>query len=314
MEKGSMKKLKICAWIAIFWVLILWELFSTHIVTKYWFNHEINIQTISEIEDERKYLVYWGINDFSVQHNMGRTVVVSGWIVSPDYIAAKSAKNEQPIFENYIVLSGAGASYMMTPSIWMRTDIGSEYIISRGIPIPEAEFKFGYNIEFSPLDFKDGMYELLLAIMDADSLIGYAHTGQYLYVNKNEIYTSTYRAVEEKDPKAVNSSKPNYAHLDEITPIDDQYTRVSGWEYADNCNCKDQAIYIEIIKKDGTKETFLLSRYTRSDIAEATQDINYLESGFCGVVPVNFDEIYSYNLFASEENDVIYSLKLDTML
>ncbi len=139
----------------------------------------------------------------------------------------------------------------------------------------------GFGTQFSTLNMKNGIYELLIYDWENDYSSGLARTGRkYIKDNKG---LREYTPGQVKNIDDTNKSDNVWFA---IAPTQaDGNVILDGWAYVNNHSTLFQNVYLEFKNNDGEIQTYDTISYERPDVSQNFKNQKYFSSGFKVTIP-----------------------------
>lgn len=176
-----------------------------------------------------------------------------------------------------LILRGEENSYMIPTTLISRPI--QEYFPSYNI----VSSNNGFGAVFSTLKLKNGIYEIMIYVYEADGYAGLARGGMKLVKDNQGIRTHVPGKVANKSKVGIVDDIVSSVAMDYDEKT--QSTLFRGWIYQKDKPSQFQNVYLEFVDEGKNKITYETIAYARPDTAEYLQNEMYFYCGFEVIVP-----------------------------
>lgn len=265
-----MKRTIIYLSIILIWIIVFFSL--TPIIVKFTSN---KMQPISNSIKPTGDEVFYALDEFTISEKLTMDTYLTGWA----FVETEEENQDKKV---KLIFSSEKQSYEVETELRERKDIAS-VLINQNVP----KQKVGIIAYFSPLNLKNGIYELYISVYENEKAYG--------IVDTNRTFIKNYRvfreiiAGEEQPIKDFIKAKPTKElkyYFDKIELEQDDYL-INGWAFIENQNTVNNKIFLEIYPLNGTPKIYSTNKVERVDVSEYFQNENYNWSGFTAKIPKN---------------------------
>lgn len=273
-----------------------WMFFSTGIIITI-VNKDVDIKKLECLPSGNQKSMYYWIDDLTISSDLWNTVSVYGWL------AALPERSESK--EVSVIFKSDGDIYDIKANTFKEDNV-LQLMRNNNLNVENEDVRYG--ISFSPLRFKDGVYQLYLFVRDEglDGASGIVATNRFIEKNARGVYI--YKKISEKIESpdfSLKNKVDGYGWIDEIIHDEEQgYLNVKGWIYADQMDSTFQDVMIGISDDDGVETFYKAYPQSRFDLIGMYGNKMNQNAGFTASIKVDNDNL-------RRDDIVVYTLNGD---
>lgn len=275
------------------WILsglfVIWMFLSTAILSSI-VNRNVNIKKLSSMPYDTQETLYYWIDDFSISEDLWDTVSVYGWLVGLSE-ESQGTKTTSLIFK-----SDHNIYKVEAETFGWANEL--QFLNDKGLNITDKNIRYG--ITFSPLQFKNGVYQLFLYWQKGANDAGLIATD--IFIKKESEGTYFYDKFSQKvalPTQIAPTQNDGYGWVDTIKYEGTQgVLKINGWAFLDEMDSTYQQVYIGVKKAD-SMDYYEAFPHSRIDLVGYQENTACQNSGFSANIHVE-------NEIVPERDIVIY--------
>lgn len=233
-------------WVGWF-IFLAWMFCSTSIIISI-VNRNINIRKIETLPTDSQKSIYYWIDDLSVSNDLWNTVSVYGWMIGlPE--KSESGKEVSLIFKSDNDIYSVEAKTFQEGTVF-------EWLKDQNLDVLNENIRYG--VSFSPLKFKNGVYQLFLSCQEKEGENGIVATNRFIKKDAKGvcIYDKISEEVVLPELSEENHAK-GYGWINTIK-LDKEYNclKVEGWGFLDGMDSTYQRVIVGLKTRSGEEQYF----------------------------------------------------------
>lgn len=265
-----LKKNIIWGYISVLVVFAFWMIFSNTIIIS--LSGLRNPHKISTWGDRINKNVNYFVDAIQPLNSITDSFTIMGW-------AFVETEEDSPNRYTSVILKSESNCYEIMCENVFRVDVVRTFQNTKML----GSENLGFGTNFSTINIEDGIYNIFIYCKENEVDYGIADTGMQFEKKKDmcEYYKWRSRAIENQ----LNISEQDsvFHCVDSVIAQDDRI-EIWGWIFAENQDCTQQQVYLELTNEDNVVKQYTTKSCSRQDVMNAYKNEKYKESGYAASI------------------------------
>lgn len=280
------------AYLIVMLAFLLYLIFANNLIAKI-SNGPYQIKSVNPEVIEMHDLVYYGLNQVYIQNDFTERVYFDGWAF------CETINNNRDKYVSVILKSDKETLEIQG----LKTVNSNIYDYYKNNSVKINGVMHGFNILFSTVGIKNGIYDLYIYVKENDINYGAISTGIKFIKDRNGFRELKNEPIQ-NFPEAKTTDNMRF-EFDSVT-IKEREMKFKGWGVLFDADTRKSKVYLEVCDNKENVYIYKIAQSVRKDIAEAYNTDKYILSGIQGTLDLGQIPDGPIELRFIVENDDFY--------